>query len=459
MYMSNNVQTGGKLKKDLGFPAAVAMVVGSVIGSGIFMAPQNMAEATNPKTAMLAWIITAAGSICIVLSFSHMVELIPRTGGPVIYADAAFGQWGGFSIAWSYWACAWISQAAFITGGVRYLSVIFPIIDQNRVIAFVVASSLLWILNIINIFGVKKAGYVQVATTICKLVPLIVFVILALFHFNIINFNTVSSLQVDNSGTLPSAIAITMWAFLGFEMATVPAGETKNAGSNLKKAVLYGTLFVAIVYLIINFLASGILPQSQLARSTAPFADMINFMVGGTWAGKFIAIGVVISVLGAANGNVIVISRTAYGAAKIKLFPDIFTKINSKYGTPVISIIISGVLTNLILTLNYVKSLNAAFTFMILIATLSSMPAYLMTEGAEILFLKNKFDKISIGKFLKSSAIPLIAFIYTLYITYATGAKAVMWGFMLIAVGMPFYIYIKIKNGETEVPDRDKAEI
>mgnify|MGYP000926512543 FL=1 len=82
-----------------------------------------------------------------------------------------------------------------------------------------------------------------------------------------------------------------------------------------------------------------------------------------------------------------------------------------------------------------------------------------MTEGAEILFLKNKFDKISIGKFLKSSAIPLIAFIYTLYIIYATGAKAVMWGFMLIAVGMPFYIYIKIKNGETEVPDRDKAEI
>ena len=453
-------QQGG-LKRELGLPAAIAMVVGSMIGSGIFTSPQNMAAATNPKLALVAWILTGAGTFCIVLSFSHMVELMPFTGGAVVYSDAAFGRWGGFTIAWSYWACAWISQASFLTAGIRYLSSIFPIFDQNGIAAFLAGSAMLWILTVINILGVKKAGYVQVVTTICKLLPVILFILLAIFHFNAANFNTVSSPAMNDTGTLSGGAAIAMWAFLGFEMAAVPAGETKNAGKNLKNAVLYGFIFVAIIYFIVGFLASGVLPQARLAKSTAPFADMINFMTGGRWAGILVSLRSeeLISVLGAANGNVIVTSRTAYAATQRRMFPDIFGEINPKFGTPVKNMVINAILTNCVLVLNCVQSLNAAFTFMILLSTLSSMPAYLMTEGAEMLFVKNKFNRITIGKFLKSSIVPLLAFLYTLYITFASGANTVMWGFILIMVGMPMFIYMKIKSKDTQIPKRDLQEM
>lgn len=448
MSKKENLQMTGEtgFKKGLGLPGAIAMVVGSMIASGIFMSPQNLASSTNPKTAIIAWIITGAGAILIAISFANMVAKIPKTGGAVVYAKAAYGEFPSFLVGWSYWIGAWISLGALINGCIRYLGKLIPVVGDNRLVGFIVASALLWVLTYLNIRGVKGAGSVAVITTICKLVPLALFVIIAIFHFNPQYLHTVSNADVSGTNTLPAAIAITMWAFMGLEMGCFPAEETKNAEVFIKKATIWGTVFVAAVYIIVSILSFGILPQSQLAQSQAPIADMLNVMTGGTWGGVFVSLGVVISTLGAASGCCLVTARCSYACAVDKTFPSIFGRMHPKFGTPVGSLIINSILVNILLITNYVNGLNSAYEFMMLLSTMTTLPAYVATEGAEILLCKKFGKDINLGKFIAKSILPLLAFVYTMYVLYGCGASSVMWGLILILVGLPFYLYVKIEQ-------------
>ena len=165
--MTKFSESSGGFKQELGFPAAIGMVVGSMIASGIYLTPQNLAAASNPKASVLAWILTGVGSSFIAVSFANMVAAIPKTGGPIVYTRAAFGEFPSFLIGWAYWIGAWTSLAAMITGCVRYLGNIFPVISNNRAVGFILASVILWTLTIINIYGVQAAGRVVVVTTIC----------------------------------------------------------------------------------------------------------------------------------------------------------------------------------------------------------------------------------------------------------------------------------------------------
>lgn len=191
------------------------------------MAPQGLAEASNPKTTIMAWIITAVGSMLLALSFANLGVKMPQTGGPIVYTKKAFGDFPAFLIAWTYWIGSWVGNAAIITAFMNYLSYFFPILNQNRPLAFLISSLILWILTYINYRGVKEAGIVSIITTILKILPLIIFSFIALSHFDISNFNTVSSKEVSTFSTLPAAIAITLWSFVGLESATIPAGEIK----------------------------------------------------------------------------------------------------------------------------------------------------------------------------------------------------------------------------------------
>ena len=163
---------------------------------------------------------------------------------------------------------------------------------------------------------------------------------------------------------------------------------------NIRKSTIYGTLISAAVYLVVSIVAMGVLDQATLADSKAPLADIINEATGGTWGGNFIAIGAIISTLGATSGWILTTARSAYGAAQDKLFPKIFGRIHPKYKTPVASLVISGVAANILLILNYVGSLNAAFNFMLLLATLAFLPAYAFCAAADIVLLKKAFTRL-----------------------------------------------------------------
>lgn len=451
MSNSNDIDNSGnvKLKRELGLFAATAIVVGNCIGSGIFTSAASLAAASNPKTAMIAWVITAIGSLLIALSFASLGTAMPKTGGPIVYTRAAFGDFAGFLIAWTYWIGAWVGNAAIITAFMLYFTYFFPG-ATTPIMAFLITSGVLWLFTIINILGVKGAGIVSIVTTVLKVGALIVFVLIAGMHFNPDMLSTISDPKVSGMSTLPAAIAIALWAFVGIESATVPAGEIKDPEKNIRKSTIYGTLIAAAVYLIVSIVAMGVLDQAALAKSKAPLADIINAATGGTWGGNFIAIGAIISTLGATSGWILTTARSAYGAARDNLFPSVFGKIHPKYKTPVASLLISGVAANILLILNYVGSLNAAFNFMLLLATLAFLPAYAFSAAADIVLLKKHSPDFNFWNFMKNSFVALLAFAYSIYAIYGTGSEVVMYGFILMLLGIPVYLYMMLQNNKTD---------
>ncbi len=446
-----NIHTDDGLKREIGLGTATLFVIGSTMGSGIFLAPQNLAKASSPDISIIAWIITALGAIMIALSFADMANKIPRTGGCVEYTHAAFGDLAAFFVAWFYWIAQTTGGATLIIACLRYMSKIFPILSTNNLLAFLVGSGMFCCLSYINIKGIRQGMLVSNITTICKLLPLLLFVILAACYFDPASFHTVSQMSIEKNGSnsfisLSAAIAITMWSFTGIESATTAGGEIKNPRKNIKWATILGTLGLVIIYLLISTLSTGILSQDQLAQSQAPIADMLDKMTGGMWGGMFIAIAVIISTLGCANGGIIVASRSAFSAAKNNLFPPIFSKLDKKHNTPAASIIISSFLSIALISMNYFKGLNAAYEFVMLLATMAALPPYIFVAAADILIARQQGNKITILNFIKNGFVPLLALLYSIYAVYCTGAEAVMWGFLLMLSGIPFYLFVKLRT-------------
>lgn len=440
------VRGDSMLKRDLGLWAATAIVIGNMIGSGIFTAPQSLAASSNPSASIIAWIITSIGSLFLALIFAKLGSIYPRSGGPIVYTRLAYGEFAAFLIAWTFWIGMWIGNAAIITAVVRYLTIFFPNIETNGLLAFGISSSILWFFTLINIKGVKEAGYVGVVTTVAKILVLVIIAIVAFWGFDIDNFKTVTSPDLSGFKSIPVAVAITLWSFIGLESASVTGGEIRNPKRNIRLSTIIGFSVTAVIYILTSFAAMGIMPQSELAHSSAPMSDIINRVTGGTWGGWFIAIGVIVAAGGATSGWILTTARSSFAAGDEKLFPSFFAKVHPRFATPYVSLIISGVLANVLLSLNYVLSLTEAFDFMILLATLSFMPAYSFTAAAQILLTdtgERRWRKI-----LKASIIPLLAFAYCIYATYAAGATVVMYGFILMLVGIPVYVIMRLQSRE-----------
>lgn len=434
------------LKRELGLTAATAIVVGNMIGSGIFTSPQSLAQVSNPLTTILAWIITGIGSVLLALSFANLGTKYPTTGGPIVYTNKAFGEFTAFLVAWTFWIGSWIGNAAIITAIIRYLTPFFPVLSENGLVSFLVSSIFLWTVTYINYRGVKEAGMVSIITTTLKLAVILVFVVIAVYGFNPEYLTTYSSVDVKGFGSLPSAIAVTLWSFVGLESAVISGGEIKNPEVNIKRSTILGTIFASIIYILLSVLAMGGLSQSELATSDAPLSAIINSITGGTWGGAFISLGIVISAAGAASGWIMTTGRAAYAAGEDGLFPKFFAKIHPKYKTPATALIISTLCTNLLLILNYVSSLTEAFDFMINLATLSFIPAYAISACAEIILTYKKGQKLTFSRFMKHSFFSLLAFIYAIYIIYGSGSNAAMWVFILLLIGIPFYVYKKLQE-------------
>ena len=434
----------GKLKRDLGLWAATAIVIGNMIGSGIFTAPQSLAAASNPTSSIIAWLITSVGSLFLALVFAKLGALYPRSGGPIVYTRLAYGEFAAFLIAWTFWIGMWVGNAAIITAVVRYLTIFFPALGTNGLLAFIVSSSILWLFTLINLKGVKEAGFVGIVTTVAKISVLIVVIAVAFWGFSFDNFYTVSAAELSGFGSIPVAVAITLWSYIGLESASVTGGEIKNPARNIKLSTILGFSITAVIYILTSFAAMGAMPQSELANSTAPMSDIINRISGGTWGGWFMALGVIVAAGGATSGWILTTARSSFAAGEEKLFPSFFARVHKRYSTPSISLIVSGVLANVLLSLNYVLSLTDAFNFMILLATLAFLPAYSFSAAAQIL-LTNTEEK-SWRKLLKASIIPLLAFIYCVYTTYAAGAEVAMYTFILMLLGIPVFVVMRLQN-------------
>ena len=441
------------LKRNLGMTMATALVIGNMIGSGIFLLPSALAAEAGP-VSILAWVFTGVGAMLLALVFANLGRAYPQTGGPYVYARRAFGDFIGFQTAWSYWINAWVGNAAIAIAFAGYLAVFWGDATRNW-IAALIAIGLIWLFTAANILGVREAGWIQVVTTVLKFVPLLLIGVVGLFFMDTDNFSPFT-LDSGFDWGIGAAALLTLWAFIGLESATVPAEEVKNPEKTIPRATIFGTAATSIVYLIATLSLFGMIASATLAGSSSPFADGANVIFGGTWGGKAIAIVAMISIAGVLNGWILLQGRAGLGAAQDGLFPRRFARVDEKRGTPIFGLVASSVLiTGLLLTnLQTSGTIVDTFTDIIILATLSALIPYAFAAAAQVHLFFTDRKAFSTVHLLRYSIIAALAFSYSLWAIWGAGTESIAKGFMLFLLGIPIYIWVKWeRRGTPSVPE------
>jgi APA family basic amino acid/polyamine antiporter len=453
---SPNGSAPARSDRKLGLGMATALVVGNMIGSGVFLLPASLAAFGG--ISLVAWVFTAAGAMLLALVFARLGRAIPRTGGPYAYSRQAFGDFVGFQTAWGYWIAVWAGNAAIAVAFVGYLAYFWDSLATNRALAAVVALAAIWALTAVNSLGVRQGGVVQAVTTVLKLVPLVAVGLVGVFVIDSGNFGGFNTSGDSNYGALTAVAALTLWAFIGLESATVPAGDVADPERTIPRSTIIGTAVAAVVYILGTAAVMGAIPAHTLATSTAPFADAAD-EIFGTWAGGWVAAGAAISAFGALNGWILLQGQVPLAAARDRLFPRFFGR-TSGTNTPVIGLVVSSVLVTGLMLMNYTESLVDQFTFVILLATLTTLVPYAYSAGAQLLFLATDRERFAGRRFALDAVVAGLAFAYSIWMIGGSGYEVVFKGFLLLTAGIPVYVWMRwqaTRSGDGDMVTLDTA--
>ncbi|MEP6633291.1 MAG: amino acid permease [Luteimonas sp.] len=412
--------------KPLGLIAAIALVVGNMIGSGVFLLPASLAP--FGAASLAGWGITLCGALLLALTFARLSRQWPQTGGPYAYARNAFGQTPGFVIVWSYWVSMWCANAAIAVAFAGSIGAIFPHLVSTPVRAAGCALGGLWLCSAINLAGVREAGRVQVLTTLLKLVPLLLFGGIAIWFIDARHVVAFDATQQTFPQAIQATVALTLWAFLGLEAATVPAGSIVDAERTIPRATVIGTLLAGIATILACTAVLGILPVERLAASAAPMAEAATALWGPA-AGIAIAAVAAVSCFGALNGWVLLSAQLPMAAARDGLLPAAFARVDAR-GTPAFGVIVSSALASVLVVSNYTRSLVQLFTFSILLSTAATLLPYVASSAAWLW----RGDG-------KGRVVAALALGYSVYALIGTGHEALMWGAALVVAGLPLHAW------------------
>jgi APA family basic amino acid/polyamine antiporter len=425
---------GSSPSPDLGFWTAVALVMGNMIGSGIFLLPASLASYGG--LSLVGWLISTVGALALALVFARLAGLNPAAGGPYAYTRQAFGDLPAFLVAWGYWISIWTSLAALAVALVGYLAAVVPAVASTPRRAALTAIVAVWLPIGINLAGVRHAGRAEIVTTALKVLPLALVGGFGLFQFEPDHFSISRTDALSLLRDVPGVAVLTLWAFLGLESATVPAGAIEDPGRTIPRATVIGTGLTAALYVVTTVGVMSVLEPSALGQSAAPFADTANALAG-PWAGTAIAVAAVVSCFGALNGWTLLAGQLPMAVAADGLFPEIFRRV-SRNGTPSAGLIIAGVLTTGLVVLNHTRGLVELFTAFILLATFTMLVPYVFCSLA--LFLVRGGPGTA-GRSTGNLA-AAIAFGYSLWAMGGAGMAAVYWGFLMLMCGLPVYVWI-----------------
>ncbi len=429
-------------KQELGFWLSTSLVVGNMTGSGIFLLPAALAFYGG--ISLFGWIFTTIGIIFLAFVFSRLSKIISKAGGPYAYSREGFGDFAGFLVAWGYWVSIWCGNAAIAVAGVGYLSVFIPALKENYIFSGLVAVGAIWFFTYVNTKNIRSIGKVQFITTILKIIPLVLLGTVGFLYFNSSHFSPLNLSGHSDFKAITATAALTLWAFLGIESATIPSDKVKNPKKTIARATIAGTLIAALIYISSTVAIMGIIHPSDLQTSAAPFADAAQ-KIWGDWASYMIAAGAVISCFGALNGWILLQGQIPLAASRDKLFPAKF-KITTKNGTPLIGIIISSIMASILVSMNYSKGLVQMFSFMIMLATLTCLFPYLLSTLSEIAMHLKKKHILSKKQFIIALCISIPAFLYSLWAVVGLGYEIIIWGIVLLVAGIPIYIFMKVKS-------------
>lgn len=427
------------LVRGLGPIAAIALVAGNIIGSGIYVVPGKLAQTLGPAS-LLAWILTAAGYFCLLCVFADLGGAYPVSGGPQTFVQRAFGELAGFEASYLYWLSAVIGNAAFATGFVGYLAVFFPGTGEGWG-AFLAAQALLWTFTGINLLGVEAGGRVQVVATVLKTLPLFV------LSAALLSQGTTENLQPfapHGYAPLWAAFPLIAWLFLGAESVTVPAEEIRGAGPTIRRAAYIGFGLATVVYMTVALALSLGLPAGTIAGSGSPLAVAAG-AVFGPWGSAFVTVAALISIAGVLNGWLLVAGRLPYAAAREGLAPRWLGKLHPSTGAPVAALILSSVLSSVLLLRFFSKTLLDTYEFVANASTATALVAIAACCVAELVLLRREPERFSAAQRRRGPVTAVAGFLAVGVLIYGSGLEIAGLTLGIMVLLVPYYLWLRRK--------------
>ncbi|MFJ4777070.1 amino acid permease [Streptomyces sp. NPDC088762] len=435
-------------RKRFGLPVATCLVMGNIIGGGIFLLPASVAPFGT--ISLLAFAVLTLGAVALALVFGRLARRHPQTGGPYVYARAAFGDFAGFLAAWSYWITTWVSNAALAVAAVGYLGVLFPAVGAHQWSMCLAALLVQWLPALANLAGTRYVGAVQLVATVLKFVPLLLVAVGGLCFFDPANLGPFRATDQSPVGAVSASAAILLFSYLGVESAAVSAGEVRDPARNVGRATILGTVGAATVYLLGTLSVFGLVAHEKLVSSDAPFTDAVNAMFGGTWGGTAVACAAVISMVGALNGWTLLSAQTPYAAAKDGLFPKAFE--TKKRGVPVAGVVVTVVLASALTLYNYTAGPEGVFEVLVLVTTFTATVPYLLSTAAQVHFLlSGRSGRVDRGRLARDAALACLGFAFSMWLVAGAGYAAVYQGVLFLFAGVLVYAVMSARRRRAAV--------
>ncbi|MCQ6258733.1 arginine-ornithine antiporter [Pseudomonas sp. Q11] len=432
--------------------ALVALVVGSMIGGGIFSLPQNMAASADVGAVLIGWAITAVGMLTLAFVFQTLANRKPDLdGGVYAYAKAGFGDYMGFSSAWGYWISAWLGNVGYFVLLFSTLGYFFPIFGEGNTVAAVIgASVLLWAVHWLVLRGIKEAAFINLVTTVAKVVPLVLFVLIAVFAFKLDIFTAdIWGLKNPDLGSVMDQVRnmmlVTVWVFIGIEGASIFSARAEKR-TDVGKATVIGFITVLLFLVLVNVLSLGIMTQPELAKLQNPSMAAVLEHVVGHWGAVLISVGLIISLLGALLSWVLLCAEIMFAAAKDHTMPEFLRRENANH-VPANALW----LTNAMVQLFLIITLFSASTYLSLIYLATSMilvPYLWSAAYAVLLAVRGETYEGFAAERRKDLTIGAIALIYAVWLLYAGGIKYLLLSALLYAPGAILFAKAKRELGK-----------
>ncbi len=418
----------------------MAMVVGTVIGSGIYLLPTTLAP--YGPNLLVAFAVTISGTMCLAFALASLAARIP--GGPFAYVESAFGETAAFVTLWSYLISQWTGIAAVSVAVAGAIGHVIPAARSGPGL-LVVALGSIAILTLINLTGARSAGRVQVAATLIKIVPLVAVVLLVAMRFGSgAPVEPLTSVPVTLAG-VGAAAALMLFSLTGFEAAAVTANVTRDSSHTVPFSTVAGTGFTGLIYLTATVATLMLLPSAIAATSSAPFADAIAPILGGG-AGSVVAIIAAISAFGTCNALLLLAAEVGRSLAGANDLPPLFRRTNAA-GAPVGSLLCAALVASLLVFASASESFVEVYVFIALVSTVAALVLYAVCAAAA-------WRLRVTGRWV---AVAVVAIVYSIAMFVGAGWEATLWGFGLALAGLPIRWLSRRFNSRGSTPLAEAA--
>ena len=430
------------LKRQLNTFDTTNLVVGSAIGADIFVVPALGANLLGPAS-LVVWVIAGGMSIVIALCFAYCASFLPRVGGSYAYAKRVAGPFPGFMVGWALLLAEWFTLSVYPGAFAQYFLAIVP--GLNPLTQLLLKVVFIVVITVTNIYGVKTAGRLNDVLTILKLGPLFLLICLGSVFMGLHPASSAANFQPFLKGSLLNvgpALVLIFWAYAGFELSSLPADEVQNPRKTLPKALLFGMLIVTAFYVITNFVVVGVVDQKTLAASPAPLtvaaSNVLNFSPGlAIFGGLILAVGALVSILGADESASIGTTRLAFAMSIDGLLPKVFSKLQKAYQTPYVAVIV-------ICSTAFVASVTNGISALINSSVFLLSFAYLATCISAVRLEKDYAKaRLSIWERI---VVPVLGVIFSVLLMISVNAQQILVAAIVFVMGVPVFVFFAPKK-------------